>query len=196
MRYFTIVLLAAALTACASASKPGAMVAELTEATIIDESSVLRENIAVGDVSGGKETNPLWTSEVSSEDFAEALRLSFTSHAMLAMGESQYRLDAELVKLKQPFAGFNMTVTSIVAYTLTDVATGKVVYKDTVEEAYTAKVGDAFMGVQRLRLANEGSIKGNISTLIKSLIEKIDANEATQSIESDAEDEADADASS
>jgi len=174
MKKLLAALCALSLAACASASKPGAMVAELTETSILSENSNLRENVAVGDVGGGKETNPLWTSEVSSEDFAEALRQSFAAHAMLATGDGAYRLDAELVKLKQPFAGFNMTVTSIVDYTLTNVATGDVVLKETVEEAYTAKAGDAFMGVKRLQLANEGSIKGNIAQIIDKMIAAVD----------------------
>ena len=175
MKNLAILFCAIALSACAAASKPGAMVAELTEATIISETSTLREAVSVGEVSGGKETSPLWKSNVSSEDFAESLRQSFAAHAMLATDEGDYRLDAELVELKQPFAGFNMTVTSIVKYALTELSTGEVVFSETVEEAYTAKAGDAFLGVERLRLANEGSIKGNITTLISLMIKNVDA---------------------
>lgn len=190
MKNLAILLCAIALSACAAASKPGAMVAELTEATIISENSTLRENVSVGDVNGGKETSPLWKSNVSSDDFAESLRQSFAAHAMLATDEGNYRLDAELMKLKQPFAGFNMTVTSTVKYTLTDIATSNVVFEETVEEAYTAKTGDAFLGVERLRLANEGSIKGNISSLIKLMIGHVDAGEAPspEATEGEAED--------
>ncbi len=179
MKIYLAAIGALALGACASASKPGAMVAEVTEATIIQDESQLRESVVVGTVGGGKETNPLWTSEVSSDDFAEALRQTFAAHAMLATEDGAYRLDAELVKLKQPFAGFNMTVTSIVNYTLTDVSSGEVVLEETIEKAYTAKAGDAFMGVKRLQLANEGSIKGNISDLITKMIASVDNGEAT-----------------
>ena len=193
MKNLIIAICVLSLAACASASKPGAMVAEVTEATIIQDTSKLHENVTVGEVGGGKETNPLWTSEVSSENFAEALRQTFAAHAMLATDEGDYRLDAKLVKLKQPFAGFNMTVTSIVDYTLTHVESGEVVLEETVETAYTAKVGDAFMGVKRLQLANEGSIKGNISTLIQKMIAAVDGAEtmqtpAEESIEDDTED--------
>ena len=174
MRHFLILLCALAVSACASASNPGAMIAELSDATIIDDASALRQNVSVGEVSGGKETNPLWTSEVSNEDFAEALRQSFSAHAMLATETGRYRLDATLEKLKQPFAGFNMTVTSTVNYTLTDLESGDVLFTETIEEAYTAEMGDAFMGVKRLQLANEGSIKQNISSLIKLMIETVD----------------------
>lgn len=193
MKNLIIAMCVLSLAACAAASKPGAMVANVTEATIIQDTSQLHENVTVGEVGGGKDTNPLWASKVSSVDFAEALRQTFAAHAMLATDEGDYRLDAELVKLKQPFAGFNMTVTSIVDYTLTHVESGEVVLEETVETAYTAKAGDAFMGVKRLQLANEGSIKGNISTLIEKMIAAVDGAEtmktpAEESIEDGTED--------
>lgn len=179
MKHFAIAIIAIALGACASASKPGAMVAEVTDATIIADNSPLRENVSVGEVTGGKETSPLWKSNVSNEDFAEALRQSLSAHAMLSMGEGTYRLDAKLIQLKQPMVAINSTVTSIVNYTLTDLASGETIFDETVEEAYTAKFGDALLGVERLRLANEGSIKQNISTLIRLLIERVDSAAST-----------------
>lgn len=173
MRRLILIVAAAALSACASASKPGAMVAPVVEANIIADASPLREAFFVGDVSGGKDTNPLWTSEVSNADFAEALRQSLSAHAMLSSAQQKYRIDAEMLKVKQPFAGFNMTVTSTVRYKATEIASGAVVFDETIEVPYTAEVGDAFLGVKRLQLANEGSIKGNITKLIESLIAKL-----------------------
>ncbi len=173
MRRLILIVAAAALSACASASKPGAMVAPVVEANIIADASPLREAFFVGDVSGGKDTNPLWTSEVSNADFAEALRQSLSAHAMLSSAQQKYRIDAEMLKVKQPFAGFNMTVTSTVRYKATEIASGAVVFDETIEVPYTAEVGDAFLGVKRLQLANEGSIKGNITKLIETLIAKL-----------------------
>jgi hypothetical protein len=175
MKKIIILAAAAALSACAAASKPGAMVAPVAEKNIIAEDSSLKEVFTVGEVTGGKETNPLWTSEVSNTDFAEALRQTLTAHAMLASTGGTYRIDAEMQKLKQPFAGFNMTVTSTVRYKATDLATNAVVFDEVVEVPYTATTGDAFLGVKRLQLANEGSVKGNMTKFIELLIEKLDA---------------------
>lgn len=173
-----IMLLAAAafsLAACASASKPGAMVAELTDATIIRDDSALRSAFSVGGVTGGKETSPLWKSNVSSEDFAEALRQSLAGHALLASTTGKYVVDAELLEVKQPvLGGFNMSVTSTVSYKVTEAATSAIVLEETIINEYTAKMGDAFVGVERLRLANEGSMKGNIAKFIEILIKTMD----------------------
>lgn len=165
-----------ALSGCASASKPGAMVPALTEATIIKSDSRLANAVTVGTVEGGKKTNPLWTSEVSSEDFAEALRQSFSAHAMLASDSGTYRLDANLENLKQPAIGIDMKVTATIAYTLTEVATGDIVYEDTIETPYTAQFSDSFVAVKRLQLANEGSIKTNIAEMIEQVINSVDGS--------------------
>ncbi|WP_315808553.1 hypothetical protein [Pseudomonas sp. C9-3] len=65
--------------------------------------------------------------------------------------------------------GFNFTVTSTVEYSLVENAGGRVVWQETVKEPFTAGVGDAFYGVTRLRLANEGSARANINTLLQRL---------------------------
>ena len=174
MRKILILSAALCLTACATASQPGAMVPEVTNANIISSGSKLNQSVSMGTVDGGKDTNPLWTSQVSNEDFAQALEQSLAAHAMLATDNATYRLDAEMVELKQPFAGLDLTVTSTVKYTLTNVDTNIVVYENTVEEAYAAKFGDALVAAKRLQLANEGSIKSNISALLSDIIAKVD----------------------
>ena len=93
---------------------------------------------------------------------------------MLSSDEGDYRLDAELVKLKQPFAGTSMSVTSDVKYTLTNIDTGAVVFDEVISEKYTAAFSDSFVAVKRLQLANEGSIKSNLSTLMEKLISSVD----------------------
>ena len=66
--------------------------------------------------------------------------------------------------------GFDLTVHTQVHYTLTDTQTSKPVFDREVNADFTATVSDAFMAVERLRLANEGSIKKNIQTFLDQLI--------------------------
>lgn len=154
------------------------MVVALDADTIIQDDSALREAVAVQSVTGGKDTNPLWTSEVSNENFMEALKQSLSVHTILANGEARYRLSAELQKLKQPFAGFDLTVTATVLYRLQDAATDELVYETVVETPYKAKMGDALYGAKRLQLANEGAIRENIKALISELIDQSKTNPA------------------
>jgi len=59
-----------------------------------------------------------------------------------------------------------MTVRSTVHDTLNDTQQGKNIFAQVVSEEYTGTVGDAFVAAERLRLANQGLIKKNISTLL------------------------------
>ena len=121
-------------------------------------------------VSGGQPTNPLWTSQVGNEEFRAALVQAVEQAGLAAPApdHSSYRLDADLVGLAQPMFGFDLTVTSTVNYELTPVRAGEP-YRTTVSRSYAAAMGDAFLATERLRLANEGSIRANISGLLDEL---------------------------
>jgi hypothetical protein len=158
------------LAACASGAIPGAMTVPVSEETLIREGSRLRQAVAVGQVEGGRETNPLWTSQVSDAGFAAALRQSLATHAMLALGGETFRLDAALLALDQPLAGLDLEVRSRVRYRLTHAATGRTALEREVEAAYTAPFSAAFYAVERLRLANEGAIRENIRRFLRDLV--------------------------
>ena len=150
------------LGACASGATTGAMTVPLSPDQIIADNSSVKGAIAIGTVSGGDETNPLWKSEVSNANFKTALENSFALATLKAKDKPLYTLNAKLVSLQQPFAGFDMTVTSTVQYALLPTGKSDPVMNDTVATPYTAKFGDALVGVERLRLANEGAMRENI----------------------------------
>jgi hypothetical protein len=75
---------------------------------------------------------------------------------------ADYQLEVALKELKQPFAGFNLTVKSQVHWRLVSTKTGNVIWQQTIDRNFTAGVGDAFVAVHRLELANEGAIRENI----------------------------------
>lgn len=130
----------------------------------------LRENIAVKDITGGQETNPAWKSEIGTPEFKQALESSLRTAGLLAQGQDgAYMLTTHLESVDQPIFGLNMTVTATVSYMVTERATGKEVFSKKITIPYTAKFGDALMGVERLRLANEGAARVNIAQLIDDL---------------------------
>lgn len=159
------------LGGCATAPDVKDMVVKPTavEGKVFPEK--LRNGVAVVNVAGGEETNPLWTSEVNSEGFKSALIQSLLDAELLDPDEekARYQLIAVLLNVDQPFMGFNMTVTSTVEYTLLDTSDGTTVFRERVVAPYTAKAGQAFLGMERLKLANEGSIRENIRLLIERL---------------------------
>lgn len=157
------------LTGCASSAKVESMIVSGTPEQRI-QPTPLRQNISVSDVTGGRETNPMWTSQVNSGGFRAALEESLKEVGLFAMGSlGQYYLIANLDELRQPLMGASMTVNARVSYTLHDKSTGKSVYARVIELPYTAAFSDALYGATRLKLANEGAMRVNINALINDL---------------------------
>lgn len=132
----------------------------------------LKNTIAVADVTGGRETNPLWVSQVSSAAFRSALEDSLANAGVFerVLSASKYRLTADLNALEQPAFGIDMTVTSTIKYTVIDTKNGKEVYSRLVRAPFTAGFSDSPLGATRVRIATEGSVKKNIELLINDLL--------------------------
>jgi hypothetical protein len=128
------------------------------------------KSLGVAEVGGGKDTNPLWTSQIDNDTFKAALADSLQVAGLLGdTGSAPYQLKVSLVSLEQPFIGLDMRVTSKIRYVLTEAKSGAVVFDEEVGAAHTATVGDAFVGTKRLQLANEGSARKNIASFIEKL---------------------------
>ena len=162
---FSVVLLAGCAT-------PAAVEQMAVSLPITQTNPALKNSVAVAEVTGGRDTNPMWTSHVSSDAFRRALEQSLESAGMFSkiIAGSKYQLTADLTRLDQPMIGFDMTVGSSVRYSLIETQSRKEVYARVIQISYTAKMSDAFIGSQRLKLANEGSVKANIEAFIKDLI--------------------------
>ncbi len=156
------------LSGCATAARVDQMTAS-PSASASTAPAQLQNGISIDTVSGGENTNPLWTSEIGNTEFRGALEASLRAARLLADGSGRYTLKAILLSVKQPMVGFDMTVTTTVRYTLTERASSRVVFDKPIASSFTATVGDAFLGYKRLRLANEGSARNNISQLVDEL---------------------------
>ena len=150
-------LLGCFFTGCASPADVGAMVPQ---------------NVAVGKrfnksvgvaVTGGQSTNPMWCSQVANEDFAAALESTIKQtglfSSVLRSSGGEYQLDVRLIRLRQPMVGFDMTVQAEVEWRLRHVSPDRVVWEGNTNRSFTATVGDAFVGMTRLKMANEGAIR-------------------------------------
>lgn len=72
---------------------------------------------------------------------------------------------ASMIDLNQPMMGLDMSVTSRVRYTVKQGE--RIVFDDTIAATGTATMSEAFMGVERLRLANEKSVQENIKQFLQ-----------------------------
>ncbi len=166
---FCVLLLAAG---CASEASVQGMTVSAPAAAAFETPDQLEHAISIRSVAGGEETNPMWTSEVGNEEFHAALEASLRNNSLLAQeAPGQFALDAELIDVEQPLFGFDTEVTSTVQYRLDPADENNEPYEDRVTQSYTATTSDSWYGVERLRLANEGSIRTNIQTFIDRLIE-------------------------
>jgi len=161
-----VLLVAAGMTGCATGAKSEAMVAE--KVAVAHQSS---SNVTVA-VSGGQSTSGMGASQISNDDFAHALSDSITKSGLfkeVVSNGGRYKLNAFIGKVDQPVFGFSMTVKMEVSYTLVDTQSGKTVWSKNIASEHTAKAGEAFAGVKRLRLANEGAAKANIEQVINEI---------------------------
>ena len=169
-RLLCLSLFSLVLTGCASSAKIDGMTVDEAQARGNTYSSALQDNLQVKEVQGGEETNPLWTSEIGGVEFQGALEQSLGNAGLLSNDENApYTLRAKLLRVDQPLFGLDFEVTSEVEYSLIDNASGQELFRETLRTPFTAGVGDAFIAVKRLRLANEGSARENIAALLKRL---------------------------
>jgi len=161
-------LVALALAGCASSADPAAMVVapQASEKAFPDR---LQHAMCVRNVSGGEETNPLWVSKVDNNGFKTALGSSLDGAGLTAPADKcSYPVDVNLLGLSQPTVGFDMTVTSHVNYKVYD-SSGQPYELETIDAPFTATVSDAFVGTERLKLANEGAIRESIKQFFDKL---------------------------
>jgi hypothetical protein len=170
LRNFLIALVTVMIFGCAAPATRDNMSISSTERSLYSTDKPLSKAVSVGKVSGGEDTNPLWTSEIGNETFAAALRDSLeTSKLLNSHALSKYVLDATLIEVDQPMAGFTMTVSTEVQYTLRDKTSNETVLQETFNASGSATTGDAFVGSKRLKVATERSAQENIKRIIEVL---------------------------
>jgi hypothetical protein len=131
----------------------------------------VRDGVVLSAVNGGKETDPLWTSEVGNAEFRDALLVSLQAAQLHAFDDNgPFTLTANLLELEQPLVGFDMTVTCRTNYLVTRKADGTEIFNETIVTPYTADFSDAFIAIERLRLANEGAARANIEAFINQFL--------------------------
>jgi len=164
-----LVFLSALLARCASSATIEGMTVKdyKTEKKVGDK-------IFIKSVTGGKKTNPLWTSKISNENFEEAFKKSVIESEVFSKIDSiandeNWVLEINLISVDQPFFGMTFTVKTTIEYKL--YYQNKLRFSKNIKQSGSATTSDAILGVKRLRLANEVSAKNNINELLRSLNE-------------------------
>ena len=106
LKIFATAIFISIITGCASGAKVENMISTKSADERYDDG--LKEQVLVQDVSGGKKTNPAWTSEISNESFKNALTESLKERDLYSEN-GRYVLSVVLVEVAQPLFGFNTT---------------------------------------------------------------------------------------
>jgi hypothetical protein len=154
----------AALGACAQPARAPRMAVHDVMSSSVTAGGGLEESFTVGGVSGGSPTNGLWTPQIDDAAFREALERSLAVNRMLAAlpDSARYVVFARLLEVERPVVGLSMRVAPRVAYRVFERGAPGEVFDDEIVTVHTARFGDAMLGAERLRLANEGAIRESI----------------------------------
>ena len=154
--------LAFVFTGCATPSTPQGMTPDAIQTTNKHTQSV---SIAT---SGGQETSKMSKSQISDGAFAQAITDSVNNSkvfsSVIQWKGADYLLTVTIFNMDQPSFGLSFTVKMEAGWTLQRADTGAVVWQESIKSEHTATTSDAFAGVERLRLANEGAAKENIAS--------------------------------
>ncbi len=166
---FIALFAALTLAACAEPSRVAQMtISELHLQKPVP--STLKNNIYIGEVSGGKSTNPALYSNVDDHALSEAMKYSLEFAGLYApYPQGAYKLDITLNELKQPMGGLSLKVKSDISYRISGTSRTE---EFNIEATSVVPMGDAILFSDRLRIANERSIKENFGKFISQLMEK------------------------
>jgi hypothetical protein len=132
-----------------------------------------RNAISVAPVSVGADTGLPWRGHIGPPEVQDALARTLAATGLAAAGlaasNGRFRLDTTLLTLERPYAGWAMTVTANIAYRLTEVASGRVVYNNTISTPGTASLNDAITNEARLKIADQRAITANLRRLVDEL---------------------------
>ena len=95
-----------------------------------------------------------------------ALSKSLEKFSYLATSHPQYKLDATLVYIDNPIIGMDLTIKSVIQYSIFKINDNKQVYSKKIESFHTEKFSDTYFAPIRSALAKEGSVRKNIELLI------------------------------
>jgi len=133
--------------------------------------AALADNIRVMPVEGGKQSDPMGAPIVDNGGMYRALRDSLAYQGLFS-DEGAFELKGTIVEVSPPEGLLDAGVTTIVRYVLASKQDGAVMFDKTIESLHVATFSDSPLGIERVRKANEASVKKNIA-MFMSLLAKV-----------------------
>ena len=167
IKIFLSVVAAIIVTGCATPASYQAMSIGIQDVPS-SINAKLKGSMVVASVDGGKDTSPLWTSQVDNQNFKSALEQSLIAVGYRSQdpNSAKYVVKAVLQELDQPLIGMTFDVRSTVLYSVTNQGA---VQSFPITAVGSATMSEALIGIERLRIASEKSIKENLKQFIQKI---------------------------
>jgi hypothetical protein len=141
--------------------------------------------LRVGEVTGGKVTNPMNESMIEDTGFRQAMvetlqKSGLFRSVIIDQAPADYELQTEIIS--QEVQGmYDATATLFVHYRLLEVSSQQEIWKENLLSRYLAKFEESFFGIERRRRANEGVVRENLNLLVERLSQVLPQGEPTAS---------------
>ena len=160
-----VVIIFLCISGCASSPSQQSM--SINTMDLVESNKNLVGNVNIRSVTGGEVTNPLWISKVDNRGLKAALDQSLAVIGYKSQNpRAPYQVDVILEDLDQPSFGLTFNVSSRITY---NVDKGNETTSFPVNAIGSAKTSDAIIGTERMKIANERSIKNNIKEFINQI---------------------------
>ncbi len=167
---FLVLIVAVAITGCNIPPSVTNMKASFNYTKFVSTDKTLM----VAEVKGGEKTNPVLShSKIENEGFHEALTNTLKGSGIFkevfTAEKGDYEIYAEIISQEiQP--GRKLASILFVNYRLIEADSGKEVWKENILSQHDARLSlEAFTVIGRVKKAKEGSVRDNLTQLIKKL---------------------------
>lgn len=152
---------------CATPARPEQMA---TQTMVERAPAALLGKIAVGEVTGGKRTNPMLVAEVGNDQLRQALTLSLQQAGYLSPepNAATITLTVGVVDVDKP-SGYTVTITTLIRYVLTNKEGGQHLFDELVTTSCTRGLSDDLSGMARGKHTEECAVRNNIAAFLTKL---------------------------
>jgi hypothetical protein len=154
------------LLLCGCAALLGGCAASMTHENMVPPTIATAKKHAATvslDARGGSDEGLKISNNTLKQALAESITKSQVFSKVVEGSGGRYLLTVSMSNLEQPMFGASFTVKMEAGWTLRRADTGAAVWQESIKSEHTATMGDAMVGVTRLRMATEGAARNNIA---------------------------------
>ena len=110
---------------------------------------------------------------ITNEAIKLAVEKSISNAGLFTDNERVIRINLSVLAIENPLFGGSLTSEIRIRWQLYDEAEEVSLFESVVASEYTATIGDAFVGAQRMKMANDGAIRENIKIALEKISREV-----------------------